>query len=44
MKRRGAVRAMVNTQERNTDALRLYEHLGFRLQPGGLAVLHTHLT
>jgi GNAT superfamily N-acetyltransferase len=44
MKRRGAVRAMVNTQERNSDALRLYEHLGFRLQPGGLAVLHTYLT
>jgi GNAT superfamily N-acetyltransferase len=44
MKRRGAVRAMVNTQERNVDALRLYEHLGFRLQPGGLAVLHTYLT
>jgi ribosomal protein S18 acetylase RimI-like enzyme len=43
MKRRGAARAMVNTQERNNDALRLYERLGFRLQPGGLAVLHTVL-
>jgi ribosomal protein S18 acetylase RimI-like enzyme len=43
MKRRGAARAMVNTQERNTDALRLYERLGFHLQPGGLAVLHTVL-
>jgi len=43
MKRRGAVRAMVNTQERNADALRLYERLGFHLQPGGLAVLHTVL-
>ena len=30
MKRRGAARAMVNTQERNNDALRLYERLGFR--------------
>jgi ribosomal protein S18 acetylase RimI-like enzyme len=44
MKRRGAARAMVNTQERNTEALRLYERLGFHLQPGGLAVLHTVLT
>ncbi len=43
MKRRGAARAMVNTQERNNDALQLYERLGFRLQPGGLAVLHTVL-
>jgi ribosomal protein S18 acetylase RimI-like enzyme len=43
MKRRGAARAMVNTQERNNEALRLYERLGFRLQPGGLAVLHTVL-
>jgi ribosomal protein S18 acetylase RimI-like enzyme len=43
MKRRGAARAMVNTQERNTEALRLYERLGFHLQPGGLAVLHTVL-
>jgi ribosomal protein S18 acetylase RimI-like enzyme len=43
MKRRGAARAMVNTQERNTEALQLYERLGFRLQPGGLAVLHTVL-
>jgi ribosomal protein S18 acetylase RimI-like enzyme len=39
MKRRGVDRAMVNTQERNDRALALYEHLGFRLQPGGLAVL-----
>jgi ribosomal protein S18 acetylase RimI-like enzyme len=43
MKRRGASRAMVNTQERNTEALQLYEQLGFHLQPGGLAVLHTVL-
>ena len=39
MKRRGVDRAMVNTQERNDAALALYQHLGFRLQPGGLAVL-----
>jgi ribosomal protein S18 acetylase RimI-like enzyme len=43
MKRRGADRAMVNTQERNDVALALYQHLGFRLQPGGLAVLQTVL-
>jgi ribosomal protein S18 acetylase RimI-like enzyme len=43
MKRRGAARAMVNTQERNADALRLYQDLGFHLQPGGLAVLHASL-
>jgi ribosomal protein S18 acetylase RimI-like enzyme len=39
MKRRGVDRAMVNTQERNDAALSLYQRLGFRLQPGGLAVL-----
>ncbi|MEY2430569.1 MAG: hypothetical protein QOC92_294 [Acidimicrobiaceae bacterium] len=39
MKRRGVDRAMVNTQEHNDGALALYQHLGFRLQPGGLAVL-----
>jgi GNAT superfamily N-acetyltransferase len=44
MKRRGVDRAVVNTQERNVGAVRLYEHLGFRIQPGGLAVLHTTLT
>ncbi len=43
MHRRGAERAVVNTQERNTDALRLYQELGFVLQPTGLAVLHTSL-
>jgi len=37
------VRTVVNTQERNGRALALYERLGFRLQPGGLAVLHTPL-
>ena len=44
MKRRGADRAMVNTQEHNDGALSLYQHLGFRLQPAGLAVLQTALT
>lgn len=39
MRRHGAERAIVNTQERNVGALRLYQRLGFRLQPGGLAVL-----
>jgi GNAT superfamily N-acetyltransferase len=43
MKRRGATRAMVNTQERNESALQLYQRLGFQLQPGGLAVLHASL-
>ena len=43
MKRRGVDRAMVNTQEKNDGALALYLHLGFRLQPGGLAVLQTVL-
>ena len=44
MKRRGVDRAMVNTQEQNDGALALYERLGFRLQPGGLAVLQIALT
>jgi hypothetical protein len=35
---------MVNTQEHNDGALSLYQHLGFRLQPGGLAVLQITLT
>ena len=43
MQRRGVDRAVVNTQERNAGALALYEHLGFRRQPGGLAVLHAPL-
>lgn len=38
-RRRGVQRVMVNTQERNEGALRLYQRLGFRVQPGGLAVL-----
>jgi len=44
MKRRGVDRAVVNTQERNEGAVRLYVRLGFRLQPGGLAVLRTSLS
>src|SRR3954451_4789164 len=44
MTRRGAERAMVNTQEHNTNALALYEDLGFRMQPGGLAVLQISLS
>lgn len=37
--RRGATRAVVNTQVGNERALALYDSLGFRLQPTGLAVL-----
>jgi GNAT superfamily N-acetyltransferase len=36
---RGVQRMMVNTQERNQRALRLYEHLGFLQEPEGLVVL-----
>ncbi len=36
---KGAGHAMVNTQERNTRALALYEHLGFARQHEGLVVL-----
>jgi ribosomal protein S18 acetylase RimI-like enzyme len=43
MKRRGVDRAMVNTQEHNEGAVALYQHLGFRMQPGGLAVLQITL-
>ncbi len=42
--RRWRVReALVNTQERNTRAVALYERLGFRIRPGGLAVLQFDL-
>lgn len=42
--RRWRVReALVNTQERNGRALTLYERLGFRTRPGGLAVLQFDL-
>lgn len=37
--RRGARRAVVNTQEGNDAALHLYEALGFRPEPDGLDVL-----
>jgi GNAT superfamily N-acetyltransferase len=43
MRRWGARHAVVNTQESNTAALGLYEKLGFRRQPAGLAVLETAL-
>lgn len=39
LKRRGAHTVMVNTQEHNTRALDLYEHLGFVRQEPGLVVL-----
>jgi GNAT superfamily N-acetyltransferase len=44
MKRRGVDRAVVNTQERNETALALYQHLGFTMQPSGLAVLRASLS
>jgi ribosomal protein S18 acetylase RimI-like enzyme len=39
MRRRGAGRAVVNTQLGNEAALSLYARAGFRVQPAGLAVL-----
>lgn len=39
LRRHGAVQAVVNTQVGNDAALHTYEHLGFRRQPEGLAVL-----
>ena len=44
LKRWGAERCLVNTQEGNERALDLYERMGFRLQNGGLAVLGTRLS
>lgn len=44
MRRRGSVRAVVNTQLDNGAALNLYRRLGFRLQPSGLAVLRRDLS
>lgn len=41
---RGAGCVLVNTQEHNDAALRLYLRLGFSLQPDGLDVLHWTLT
>lgn len=43
LRRRGAERVVVNTQQSNDRALALYERLGFRLQPSGLAVLRSKL-
>lgn len=39
LKQRRATLSLVNTQETNTNALRLYEHHGYRRQPEGLFVL-----
>jgi GNAT superfamily N-acetyltransferase len=39
LRRAGATVAMVNTQERNEDALALYLALGFVMEPHGLTVL-----
>lgn len=44
LRRWGASEALVNTQEGNESALRLYRHLGFREQDDGLVVLHRDLT
>jgi ribosomal protein S18 acetylase RimI-like enzyme len=41
--RRGATSMLVNTQEQNGAALRLYEHLGFVLEHDGLDVLERPL-
>lgn len=43
LRRRGARRAVVNTQFGNDAALRLYLHLGFRVEPSDLAVLRRRL-
>ncbi|MBK9179933.1 MAG: GNAT family N-acetyltransferase [Acidimicrobiales bacterium] len=43
MRRWGADQAVVNTQTDNDAALALYLALGFRLEPGGLAVLTRRL-
>ena len=43
MRRRGAARAVVNTQLGNDTALSLYTRAGFRVQPAGLAVLRRAL-
>lgn len=42
-RRKGCASVLVNTQEGNRRALRLYEHLGFRTEPTGLAVLELPL-
>jgi ribosomal protein S18 acetylase RimI-like enzyme len=43
LKRKGAERVVVNTQDGNWRARALYESLGFRVQPTGLAVLSRRL-
>ena len=43
LRRWGAKEVLVNTQEGNEAAVRLYERMGFRLQPHGLAVLRLTL-
>lgn len=43
LRRWGAKEVLVNTQEGNAAAVRLYERLGFRLQADGLAVLRRAL-
>jgi len=42
-RRKGCASVLVNTQEGNRRALSLYEHLGFRPEPSGLAVLELAL-
>lgn len=43
LRRWGAREVLVNTQEGNEAAVRLYERLGFQLEPEGLAVLRRSL-
>jgi ribosomal protein S18 acetylase RimI-like enzyme len=43
LRRRGAARAMVNTQQTNEGALALYQACGFTLLPEGLTVLAREL-
>ena len=43
LRRWGAKEVLVNTQEGNEPAVRLYEALGFQLRPEGLAVLRLAL-
>ena len=43
LRRWGAKEVLVNTQESNTAAVRLYERLGFHMQADGLAVLRRGL-
>lgn len=44
LRRRRIREVLVNTQESNERAVRLYEHLGFTNRPGGLAVLEADLS